>query len=387
MNPATNTTQYPGQRYLLWVAGAVLACVAVLAYWPGLAGPFLFDDFGSIAALGDLGGVSDWTTFKAFVLGGNSGPTGRPLALLTFLLDSTTWPADPWPFKRTNLLIHIGNGLLVAMLGSKVLQLAGYDSGRARWLGLLSAALWLLHPFLVSTTLYAVQRMAQLSTLFILLGLISHLQLRAQLATRPLPTYAAMAVSMTVFTVLAALCKENGVLLPLFIGLVELTVQGNARFGQVTLKRAWRIVFLAGPAVLLCAYLLTHTLNGAWLEPNLTRGISVYERTLTEARVLFDYLRHWFAPDLYTSGVFQDHYQASRGFFTPLTTALACVAHLAIITAALHFRRRYPVPVFSVLFFYCGHLLESTVVNLELYFEHRNYLAAAFLFPAGRVAA
>jgi len=32
------------------------------------------------------------------------------------------------------------------------------------------------------------------------------------------------------------------------------------------------------------------------------------------------------------------------------------------------------------LFFYAGHILESTVLNLELYFEHRNYLAAAFLF-------
>ena len=33
-----------------------------------------------------------------------------------------------------------------------------------------------------------------------------------------------------------------------------------------------------------------------------------------------------------------------------------------------------------MLFYYTGHLLESTVINLELYFEHRNYLSAAFLF-------
>ena len=35
---------------------------------------------------------------------------------------------------------------------------------------------------------------------------------------------------------------------------------------------------------------------------------------------------------------------------------------------------------FALLFFYAAHLLESSVINLELYFEHRNYLAAAFLF-------
>ncbi len=33
----------------------------------------------------------------------------------------------------------------------------------------------------------------------------------------------------------------------------------------------------------------------------------------------------------------------------------------------------------AALFFYAGHALESSVINLELYFEHRNYLSAAFL--------
>ena len=32
------------------------------------------------------------------------------------------------------------------------------------------------------------------------------------------------------------------------------------------------------------------------------------------------------------------------------------------------------------MFFFAAHLMESTVVGLELYFEHRNHLAALFLF-------
>ena len=78
-----------------WLA---LFLLAGAAYWPGLGGPFVFDDFGSIAAIGDRGGVRDWETFKAFVLGGSAGPTGRPLALLSFLLDANNWPTDSWPF-------------------------------------------------------------------------------------------------------------------------------------------------------------------------------------------------------------------------------------------------------------------------------------------------
>jgi len=34
----------------------------------------------------------------------------------------------------------------------------------------------------------------------------------------------------------------------------------------------------------------------------------------------------------------------------------------------------------ALLFFLAGHLLESTVLPLELYFEHRNYLPAVFMF-------
>ncbi len=38
-------------------------------------------------------------------------------------------------------------------------------------------------------------------------------------------------------------------------------------------------------------------------------------------------------------------------------------------------RRRYPLFALAVLWYLAAHLIESTVVPLELYFEHRNYLA------------
>ncbi|MEJ2296991.1 MAG: hypothetical protein P8X94_00505, partial [Woeseiaceae bacterium] len=74
-------------RVWVAVAWAAVVAAAIVAYWPGLSGPWLFDDFGSIANLADLGGVRNWETFKAFVFGGTAGPTGRPLSLLTFLID------------------------------------------------------------------------------------------------------------------------------------------------------------------------------------------------------------------------------------------------------------------------------------------------------------
>jgi tetratricopeptide (TPR) repeat protein len=43
-------------------------------------------------------------------------------------------------------------------------------------------------------------------------------------------------------------------------------------------------------------------------------------------------------------------------------------------------RKRYPALAFSVLFFFAGQLLESSVLPLELYFEHRSYLPALPMF-------
>ena len=81
----------------------LLALACVMIYWPGLSGPFLFDDFANLDALGQYNGVRDWQTFKLFVLGNASGPTGRPIAMLSFLIDARNWPTDPRPFKTTNL--------------------------------------------------------------------------------------------------------------------------------------------------------------------------------------------------------------------------------------------------------------------------------------------
>ena len=356
----------------------LLACV--IAYLPGLKGPFIFDDFGSIAPLGSLGGVTDWTTFKAFVFGGFAGPTGRPLALLSFLIDANNWPADPWPFKRTNLLIHLANGVLLGVLIRKILHVLDIDKQNAQWVALVSAALWLLHPFLVSTTLYAVQRMAQLSTLFIFLGLTGHLYGRSLIAKNTLGAYAVMSLSVAFFTLLAMLSKENGILLPLLIGVMEFTIIASQREQIAALNRYWRWIFVIAPAMVIFLYLGEKVFRQNFFDVIAPRDFSIYERVLTQPRVLFDYLQNWFVPKLYTAGVFQDHFVKSTGLFSPITTVISAFFHVFIIAIAIINRRKWPLFALAALFFYAGHILESTVLNLELYFEHRNYLAAAFLF-------
>ena len=361
-------------------AWAILLLTAIIAYLPGLDGPFLFDDFGTISELGSRGGVTDWETFKAFVFGGHAGPTGRPLALLSFLLDANNWPADAWAFKRTNLAIHLINGILLGVLIARVLELVQIDHRQRHWIALISVACWLLHPFLVSTTLYAVQRMAQLSTLFVFAGLIAYLHGRSLLATNALKGYFIMSLSVVVFTVLATISKENGVLLPLLVGTMEITVFASQRARLAAIDRYWAIAFIVLPSAIIAFYLGEKLFRDDFFTILPPRDFSAYERLLTQPRVLADYLRHWFVPELYTVGVFQDHFIKSTGVLSPVTTLAGIVFHLALIAFSIVKRRSQPLLAFAILFFYASHLLESSVLNLELYFEHRNYLATAFLF-------
>jgi hypothetical protein len=358
----------------------VLAAATVLVYLPGLSGPFVFDDFGSLSRLGDFGGVRDWPTFRAFVLGGDAGPTGRPLALLTFLIDGSGWPTDAWPFKRTNLVIHILTGAALFLVARQMLGLLAFPAERAFRIAAFAAAAWLLHPFLVSTTLYAVQRMAQLAAFFCLAGLAVYLRGRILLAERPATGYLMMTTGIGAGTLLAVLCKENGVLLPLLAIVLEGTIVASSRPPLARPHRLWTIVILGLPVLAVAAYLANYVVESGLFTTNLTRGYSIYERLLTQPRVLTDYVLHWFFPQPATSGVFQDHVRPSTALLSPLSTLAALLLHTVALSAAIALRRRLPLAAFGLLFFYAAHLLESSAINLELYFEHRNYLAAAFLF-------
>ena len=380
MSPVQDYVMSNRHRIILTIAWVMAMLATAIAYWPALQGSFVFDDFTALSALGNLGGVRDWETFKAFVLGGISGPTGRPLAMLSFLIDAHNWPADAWGFKRTNLIIHLANGLILGVLTRQILVLVGLEVKRAAWLALFSAAAWMMHPFLVSTTMYVVQRMTQLAMLCSTAGMVTYLYGRSMMPSSPAKAYSVMTVGLVGFTVLGTLCKEIGALLPMLVLVLELTILSGSDSARKPIDGRWMGLFLVLPSMLVVAYLAQSFLRADIFEMAPVREFSLYERVLTQPRVLATYLQHWFVPKLYTSGVFQDHIVKSTGLIAPVTTLVTALLHLGVVTFAVVKRRQLPLLAFGILFFYAYHLLESTVLNLELYFEHRNYLPAAFLF-------
>ena len=73
-------------------------------------------------------------------------------------------------------------------------------------------------------------------------------------------------------------------------------------------------------------------------------------------------------------GFYHDDVILSTSLISPISTLLSALFLAALIGSAVYFRKRLPMYAFGILFFFTGHLLESSIFGLELMFEHRNYL-------------
>jgi tetratricopeptide (TPR) repeat protein len=370
----------------------VLLASTLLAGWayaPGLHGGFLFDDFANLPALGATGPIDHWSTFWRYITSGTADPTGRPLTLLTFLIDAHNWPADPYPFKRTNLILHLLNGMLLYALLARLGRTLAVTTTRYRTAAVLGAALWLLHPLLVSTTLYIVQREAMLPATCVLAGLLLWLHGREQLVNGKVGSGLLWStIGLGGFTLLAVLAKANGVLLPLYALLIEVIVLARQQpIPTDTAQRAHRLLlwlFAVIPSLAICAYLVKVGVSGMLSGEMGIRPWTIGQRLLTEPRVLMDYLALLWLPRPFSSGLFNDQYVASTALLHPVTTLPAILALLALLGAAWWARHRHPALALAVLFYFAGQLIESTSLPLELYFEHRNYVPAMLMFwPLG----
>lgn len=365
-------------RRLVLIAGALLlsAClIAYLIYAQGFRTGWTFDDGVSLAG---LEAIHDRSSAWSYVIADKGiSPLRRPLAMASFLLNQSDWPGHPQGFRNTNVLIHLLNGLLLALVSLRIGRLIPPLMPRATHFAVSLSIIWLLHPLLASSTLIAVQRMTLLAATFSLLGVLCYLHGRARLSTQPLSGYVWMGGGLALNTLLGTLAKENAALTPLLVAVLEytlLTVYAPLPQRGFTL---WRRLFFGVPALLLVAYAAFYLwgLNQHYIGRPFTPG----ERLWSESVILWDYVRQIVLPDITVMGPYQDDSARIRG--PSLLTLAATAAWMIALAASLALRRRAPVLAFANLFFCVGHLLESTIFNLELYFEHRNYLPS--LGPLG----
>jgi len=356
-------------RFAILLAALVFS--VILVYSPGITGPILLDDYSSLTPMGEEGGVSSWSTFNQFVFGNTSGPSGRPVSMLSFLIDAQSWPANIASFKYTNIMIHLLSGLMLCWFVSELMQILGLSAQRGALLGLLVTAIWLLHPFNVSTTLYIVQRMTQLMTFFALASLLCYLKGRQLVLSNPKKGLLLLCLCLFPFALLSVLSKENGALILMLIVVCEFSF-----FRSKPKNAALTFWFRAGiltPLAVFGIYLLLSFPDA--IAAYEFRNFSLYERLLSQSRIIVIYLGKILVPVDAGLTLYRDDLAISESLFSPLSTFFSVFLLLSLATVGLYWRKAQPMLFFGIAWFFVMHLLESTYLPLELYFEHRNYMS------------
>ncbi|MGD9603509.1 MAG: hypothetical protein AB7O21_19815 [Gammaproteobacteria bacterium] len=322
-----------------------------LVYLPALGGPFVLDDFSELVYLLEDRG-QHWRTF----LFSASGPLGRPLSTLSFLVNAATTGPEAWAVKATNLALHLVCGVLAGLVTTSLAKL--FHPGRRHlptMEGAAVASIWLLHPLHTGTVLYAVQRMTQLSALFCLLGLLAYLEGRAA-DRRGEDGRRWRAVTWLLCWPLAIMSKENGLLLVLYVALIEWWMLSTSTWSEVSQRTVRRLLLILSVPTILAA------LGALLMAPESsqafgTHGTTLVERAMTQCRVLMRYLVMLVAPWPGFMGFVHDDVTPSTDLLSPLTTLPSVLGVALCLAISFGLRTHAPLASFGVAFFYAGHAM------------------------------
>lgn len=332
----------------------IIFSITALLYWQGLNGPFLLDDVQNLcgAKIRD----PSWQEWFRVSFANNSGPFGRPLSVASLALNEYWLGSEAFGYKLINVCLHLTIGLLIYKLIYQLsVQLESNNDKTASIIALITTFIWLIHPLQVSTVLYAVQRMAQMGTFFLVLGMLFYVQGRVKLSFLCWP--------------LAILSKETGVLLPFYLLAIEYFIE-NAKHPNP--KKLHHLLIISTlTALFSVAYYLNH--YALYYQDFINKGYTLGQQIFTQIEILGFYIRLIFLPKLSHMSLFQDDFPIVTQISWTLLFSITFFLSLMLVIFLT--RKKYPILAFGVSFFFISHLIESSVLPLELVFEHRNYLA------------
>jgi len=369
-------------RYFFFLC---IGFVLITSYQNSLSGPFLFDDFGNIVGNQYISITSLAPSEIAKIFSPNQNSANRKVANLTFALNYYFGQLNPVGFHFINILIHIVNSWLVFLLFQWYFR---KEVPHKQWnpiiISGLAALWWATNPIQTNAVTYIVQRMTSLSTLFCLISLLFYLKARNRQTNFLIPQ---KTILLYIFSglawVLAMLSKEIAAILPVII------IAHEIYFFQLisrvrTRKKSFSIVLILFVCLLLSEglYFIGPSLIGSILADYAHRDFSLVERLFTEPRVVFHYIGLFLYPLPNRLRLYYDTFAISHNLFTPFTTIIAIIGTLFWLASIVFFFKKHRLLSFGLLWTFLTLLIESTIIALELVFEHRFYFPSIGLVLA-----
>ena len=347
------------------------ACLLGLLLFQGTTGIFYLDDFSNLSRL-EL--IKDQPNgWIAFLFEDRIGPIGRPISLLTFALQHNSWPNHPFDFKIINLLLHIINSIFITIICNKLLSIYFKNQKKIFNISLLIGFIWAASPIQFTNIFYVIQRMNILSSTFLLAAIYIYIQSRVNFSFFSTAKKTLTIASAFFIISLSLLSKENGILYFCYLLVIEHIIFHKEKSSKTCMLILTTLIF----TIFVLVAFSQHYSNGYQF-----RDFTLKERLLSQGRIIYEYISLIIFPDMRRLGLYHDDYQISKNIFEPISTFFCGVFLISLLIIANLLKRKAPLFSFGIFWFFIGHSLESTVLSLELYFEHRNYLPSLGIWIA-----
>ena len=377
----------------LWITcGFILLLIVAgtLVYSNTFHASFVFDDINFITKNDPNVHMTQfsWDGLKKAAFEGK--PRHRYLPNISFAVNYFLGGEKPFGYHLVNLEIHLLTGILLFFLFQVTLRLGnqlegdGFSGNRfpssvsPEILSFFAVLIWLVHPVQTNAVTYMCQRMASMVAMFYILSLLCYVRGRINFRKGKIKTAALFFFGCFISGCCAVASKENAGLLPVFILFYEWFF-----FQDLKTFRSYRTLIWIVIGGVVFAAVVIHFMGVDPLQrvfnSYIRREFTLPQRVMTEFRVVIYYLSLLFYP--HPSRLILDHdYPLSDAFFDPFLTLICCMLILTILGLAVYLAKKDRLISFAVFWFLGNLVIESSVIGIEIIYEHRMYLPTMFLY-------
>jgi tetratricopeptide (TPR) repeat protein len=344
----------------------ILLLFGLVAYENSFFASFYLDDVrhilenGAIVDLSNIGAIFSYSRQQF-------------LPYLTLAINYEIGGLNPLTYHIFNFFIHYGAAVFLYLLSLETWNTPAMQGASPtfskKWVAFLTAGIFLLHPLQTESVTYVIQRSESMAGMFYLATLYFYVRARMEGERN-------LALGYFLLAGVAALCsafsKATAVTLPAMIVTYELFFFKTS-FRDLLRKKM--VFLLLIPAGLVVSHELKPLIErGFFYDPGITFTRKQY--ILTQFSVLLTYLRLYFWPA--NQNLDWDFPLVSQ-FFEPKTIASLIILLVLVVLAVLAYRRFRLVSLGIVGFFITLAPTSSIIPLNDVIFEHRMYLAVAFL--------
>jgi tetratricopeptide (TPR) repeat protein len=343
-----------------------LLVLGLIAYENSFSASFYLDDLRHIIqnkAIVDLSNIGAILSYSR----------QQFLPYLTLAINFEIGGLDPLGYHIFNFFIHYTAAIFLYFLCLETWNTPAMQDSPPKFskqlTAFITAGIFLLHPLQTESVTYVIQRSESMAGMFYLAALYFYVRARMEGKSNIAQGYFLLA---GVAAFCSAFSKATAVTLPVMIVTYELFFFKTS-FRDLLHRKMVLILFI--PAGLVVSHVLKPLIEkGFFYDPGLTLTRKQY--ILTQLSVLLTYLRLY----LWPAGQNIDwDYPLAGQLFAPNTIASFLLLLVLIVLGVLAYRR-FRLVSFAIVGFFITLAPTSSIIPLrDVIFEHRMYLAVAFL--------